>query len=64
MSLTDQAAFVVMASQQLCGVNTLAFYSSTIVSGGIKYSDPEDQKYHAWKKALWMSWGIGLANFM
>lgn len=27
-----QAAFVVMLSQQLCGINTIAFYSSTIFS--------------------------------
>ncbi|KAF2153459.1 hypothetical protein K461DRAFT_286153 [Myriangium duriaei CBS 260.36] len=58
------AAFVVMISQQLCGVNVLAFYSSTIISRDVKHSDPDAEKYHTWTAALWLSWAIGLTNFL
>ncbi|GAM90064.1 hypothetical protein ANO11243_081040 [Dothideomycetidae sp. 11243] len=59
-----QAAFSVMISQQACGVNALVFYSATLVSRNTRYDEPEAEKYHAWTKALWLSWGIGLTNFM
>ncbi|PNS18123.1 hypothetical protein CAC42_3568 [Sphaceloma murrayae] len=59
------AAFAVMISQQLCGVNVISFYSATIVSGGVRYTtSSEEAKYTAWRKALWISWGLGLTNFL
>ncbi|KAF4553576.1 Sugar (and other) transporter-like protein 62 [Elsinoe fawcettii] len=58
------AAFVIMITQQLCGINVMSFYSATIVSGGVKYSDPPEVKYTEWRKALWISWGIGITNFV
>ncbi|TKX22452.1 sugar transporter-like protein 21 [Elsinoe australis] len=60
----SMAAFVIMITQQLCGVNVMTFYSGTIVSGDVKYSYPEDVKYASWRKALWISWGTGLTNFL
>ncbi|KAH8176562.1 sugar transporter domain-containing protein [Sarocladium implicatum] len=46
------AAGVVMISQQLCGINIIAFYSSTIfVESGASQ-----------KNALWASWGFGLVQ--
>ena len=50
------AAFVVMIGQQLCGVNVLAFYSSSFFSTVNNNKSPME--------ALWLSWGIGLANFL
>jgi MFS family permease len=50
------AALVVMIGQQLCGVNVLAFYSGTFFHTVDKKSSPME--------ALWLSWGIGLANFL
>ncbi|KAF8885549.1 hypothetical protein CPB84DRAFT_1788265 [Gymnopilus junonius] len=48
------ASFVVMIAQQMCGINIIAFYSSTIfVEAG----------YTA-KQALLASWGYGLVNFV
>jgi sugar porter (SP) family MFS transporter len=48
------ASFVVMIAQQMCGVNIISFYSSTIfVSAG--YSQ---------KSALLASWGTGLVNWI
>ncbi|PPQ73733.1 hypothetical protein CVT26_011888 [Gymnopilus dilepis] len=48
------ASFVVMIAQQMCGINIIAFYSSTIfVNAG----------YSA-KQALLASWGFGLVNFL
>ncbi|KAM3481803.1 hypothetical protein MY8738_004299 [Beauveria namnaoensis] len=49
-----QASGIVMIAQQLCGINIIAFYSSTIfVQSGISaYS------------ALWASFGFGLINFL
>ncbi|KAF2459022.1 major facilitator superfamily domain-containing protein [Lineolata rhizophorae] len=48
------SAVVVMISQQLCGVNIVAFYSSTL------FRDANADRMGA----LWLSWGIGLANFL
>jgi len=47
------ASFVVMIAQQMCGINIIAFYSSTVflLAG-----------YTA-KKALIASWGFGLVNW-
>ncbi|KAL4919762.1 hypothetical protein BDW62DRAFT_216674 [Aspergillus aurantiobrunneus] len=52
------AAFIVMASQQLCGVNVLAFYSSLLygdinAGGGINGT-----------QVAWLNFGFGLANFV
>ena len=47
------ASFVVMLAQQMCGINIIAFYSSTVfVNAGAKPLT-----------ALLVSWGFGLVNF-
>ncbi|KFX93397.1 hypothetical protein O988_06847 [Pseudogymnoascus sp. VKM F-3808] len=48
------ASFVVMIAQQMCGINIIAFYSSTIFAKS-GFSDYQ---------ALWASWGFGLINFL
>ncbi|KAL2050299.1 hypothetical protein ABVK25_009407 [Lepraria finkii] len=48
------AAFVVMIAQQMCGINIIAFYSSTVfvqAGGSVRTS-------------LFGSWGFGLINFV
>lgn len=52
------AAVVCMVGQQLCGVNVLAFYSSTFFCGAGDKNDPTHLK------PLFLSWGIGLTNFL
>ena len=48
------ASFVVMIAQQMCGINIIAFYSSTVfVEAG--YSQ---------KQALLASWGYGMVNWV
>lgn len=48
------ASFTVMIAQQMCGINIIAFYSSTVfVNGGFSP-----------KQALLASWGFGLVNFL
>ncbi|RDW86539.1 sugar porter family MFS transporter [Aspergillus mulundensis] len=48
------ASFTVMIAQQMCGINIVAFYSSTIFAdAGAGYNG-----------ALWASWGFGLVNFL
>ncbi|KKK25618.1 hypothetical protein P175DRAFT_0522673 [Aspergillus ochraceoroseus IBT 24754] len=48
------ASFTVMIAQQMCGINIVAFYSSTIFSNaGASYTE-----------SLWASWGFGLVNFL
>lgn len=48
------ASFIVMIAQQMCGINIIAFYSSTIfVNAG--YSS---------RNALLASWGFGLVNWL
>ncbi|OAQ96447.1 hypothetical protein LLEC1_00988 [Akanthomyces lecanii] len=49
-----QASGIVMIAQQMCGINIIAFYSSTIFkqSGVSAYN------------ALWASFGFGLINFL
>ncbi|KAF2260609.1 MFS transporter [Lojkania enalia] len=48
-----QASGIVMIAQQMCGINIIAFYSSTI----FREAGAND------KKALLASWGFGLVNF-
>ncbi|KAI1213678.1 major facilitator superfamily domain-containing protein [Annulohypoxylon truncatum] len=48
------ASFVVMIGQQLCGINLIAFYSSTV----FKEAGTSDFS------ALLASWGFGLVNFI
>jgi MFS family permease len=48
------ASFTVMIAQQMCGINIIAFYSSTIFV---------DSGFTAYQ-ALWASWGFGLINFL
>ncbi len=47
------ASFVVMLAQQMCGINIIAFYSSTV----FKLANAGDLQ------ALLASWGFGLVNF-
>jgi MFS family permease len=48
------AAFTVMLAQQMCGINIIAFYSSTIfVEAGASQ-----------KESLLASWGFGMVNFI
>ncbi|KAF7536992.1 hypothetical protein G7054_g4111 [Neopestalotiopsis clavispora] len=49
-----QASGIIMASQQFCGINIMAFYSSTIFS----------QAGASNKVALLASWGFGMAMFV
>lgn len=48
------ASFTVMLAQQMCGINIIAFYSSTIFS--LSGAGPLE--------ALLASWGFGLVNFV
>ena len=48
------ASFVVMIAQQMCGINIIAFYSSTV----FKQANASDGQ------ALWASFGFGLVNFV
>jgi hypothetical protein len=48
------ASFVVMIGQQMCGINIIAFYSSTIFKEGGATE----------KEALIASFGFGLVNFL
>lgn len=48
------AASVVMIAQQMCGINVISFFSSSIfeeVTGSVT-------------KSMWASWGYGLINFL
>ncbi|KAI9815444.1 MAG: hypothetical protein M1827_002578 [Pycnora praestabilis] len=48
------ASWTVMIAQQMCGINIIAFYSSSIFTdAGASYVS-----------ALWASWGFGLVNFL
>ncbi|KAF1996419.1 MFS transporter [Amniculicola lignicola CBS 123094] len=49
-----QASGIVMIGQQMCGINIIAFYSSTIFKEGGATT----------KEALLASWGFGLVNFV
>jgi len=48
------ASFVVMIAQQMCGINVIAFYSSTIFS----------KAGYTPEQALLASWGFGLVNWL
>ncbi len=48
------ASFTVMIAQQMCGINIIAFYSSTI------FERSGFTAYHA----LWASFGFGIVNFV
>ena len=48
------ASFVVMIAQQMCGINIVAFYSSTVFQ----------QAGASVTGALFASWGFGLVNFI
>ncbi|RMZ82071.1 hypothetical protein DV737_g2221, partial [Chaetothyriales sp. CBS 132003] len=49
-----QASGIVMIAQQMCGINIIAFYSSTVFSeAGASYTN-----------SLLASWGFGLINFV
>lgn len=48
------ASWVVMIAQQMCGINIIAFYSSSIFV----------QAGYAHKQALLASWGFGLVNWL
>ncbi|KAK4941172.1 hypothetical protein LTR10_018845 [Elasticomyces elasticus] len=49
-----QASGIVMLAQQMCGINIIAFYSSTVFSqAGASYTG-----------SLLASWGFGLVNFV
>lgn len=50
------AAFVVMWSQQLCGINILAFYSTSLFTGKGELTTS--------LIPLWYSWGFGITNFL
>ncbi|CAK1368308.1 Arabinose-proton symporter [Cercospora beticola] len=56
-------AVVAMVAQQLCGVNVLIFYSSTIfaTTSGVLCEDVDSRDL---VRPLMMSWGIGLVNFL
>ncbi|KAK4891169.1 hypothetical protein LTR27_010243 [Elasticomyces elasticus] len=59
------AAVVCMGNQQLCGVNALQFFSSTLFCDAHGSNQDQasltDSKY---LEPLFLSWGIGLANFL
>lgn len=53
------AAFVVMIAQQLCGINILAFYSTTYFRDSAEKSGNPNSL-----APLWYSWGYGITNFL
>ncbi|KAI9767074.1 MAG: hypothetical protein M1839_004631 [Geoglossum umbratile] len=59
------AAFVVMISQQLCGVNVIAFYSASIFghSGAQGHANTDETRQEQ-LRALWLSWGFDLTTFV
>jgi len=58
------ASIVVMVSQQLCGVNLIAFYSSSILIPADMSTLSLAEQIINQKRALWLSWGFGLTNFL
>ncbi|KAF2430709.1 MFS general substrate transporter [Tothia fuscella] len=57
------AAFVVMISQQLCAINILAFYSTTLFRDADATNMSTNNQGHN-LNPLWYSWGFGLTNFL
>ncbi|TKA83514.1 hypothetical protein B0A55_00496 [Friedmanniomyces simplex] len=60
------AAMVCMIGQQLCGVNALQFFSSTFFcdARGQEQKDNNVLANSSYLQPLFLSWGIGLANFL
>ena len=59
------AAMICMIGQQLCGVNVLEFYSSTLYGNANRPCDEVFSKDPAHSLGpLWLTWGVGLANFV
>ncbi|KAF7596889.1 hypothetical protein BBP40_011934 [Aspergillus hancockii] len=59
------AAFLVMASQQLCGINVLSFYSSRLFNRATGQRQTLDEKNPLQdKRVTWLNFGFGLANFL
>ncbi|GIC92847.1 uncharacterized protein Aud_009322 [Aspergillus udagawae] len=63
------AAFVVMAAQQLCGINVLAFYSSHLSDILTSRKDEKGRQLKCTPPAMnnrvaWLNFGFGLANFL
>ena len=68
------ASFAVMIGQQLCGINLLAFLSATLFSAATKSNNSDSLNNTCkngvitdlgdGKRALWLSFGFGLANFL
>lgn len=64
------AATCVMAAQQLCGINVLAFLSTTVFNyamadaSGVDPEMDEEQELQVGKKVLWMSFGFGVSQFI
>ena len=56
------ASIVCMICQQICGVNVLSFYSSTLFCDASNAASGQESKDDL--TPLWLSWGIGLANFV
>ncbi|KAE8349846.1 MFS transporter [Aspergillus coremiiformis] len=59
------AAFLVMASQQLCGINILSFYSTRLFKGATMHDDHSSKNNPLEDaKVTWLNVGFGLANFL
>ncbi|KAJ5680306.1 hypothetical protein N7536_011445 [Penicillium majusculum] len=59
------AALIVMASQQLCGINVLAFYSSSLLhTDQSNSSKPSDALFTSLTVVKWYNFAFGLANFL
>ncbi|KAA6411376.1 MAG: sugar transporter [Lasallia pustulata] len=59
------ASFTVMIAQQICGINIIAFYASTIfayVSTGKPIAQNSNDQNP--RPVLWYSFGYGIANFL
>ncbi|KAJ5593074.1 hypothetical protein N7537_009978 [Penicillium hordei] len=58
-------ALLVMASQQLCGINVLAFYSSELLhSDQSSSTKPSDALFTSLTVVKWYNFAFGLANFL
>lgn len=58
-----QAAATVMISQQLCGVNVLIFYSTTLFCDASN-NNAQSAGDRSALRPLLLSWGLGLCNFI
>ncbi|PIG80406.1 putative 2-5A-dependent ribonuclease [Aspergillus arachidicola] len=58
------AAFLVMASQQLCGINVLSFYSSQLFGATTQEKTPDTNGSQQPANVVWLNFGFGLANFL